>query len=62
MGTQAAFVSAAFAGAAYLQTPKGKATKDQVLRTIKSKTNPSSYKAAQSFVQDLLKRTSQGGV
>ncbi len=57
MGTQAAFVSAAFAGVAYLQTPRGKATKDQVLRTIKSKVNPSSYKTAQSFVQDLLKRS-----
>lgn len=56
MGTQAAFVSAAFAGAAYLKTPSGQATKVKVIRTIKNQRNSRAYRETQAFVQDLFKR------
>ncbi len=55
MGTQAAFVSVGLAGAAYLKTPQGQAKAKQVIKKVKDQRNSRQYRAAQSFVQNLLR-------
>ncbi len=55
MGTQAAFISVAFAGAAYLKSPQGQVKAKQIVSSIKKQANSQKIRNAQSFVQNLLK-------